>query len=278
MKKLFACFGMIAFLTFAVNVNLIAQMNEEDTSAQSEMTDTAMAGADTAEEAAAPAAPADEDEATETGQSLHKQIKQKFIEGGAGFMGAVLLTLIFGLALAIERIIYLNLASTNTDKLLNNVEEALNSGGVEAAKEVCRNTRGPVASIFYQGLDRADEGIEVVEKSVVSYGSVQMGLLEKGLTWISLFISIAPMLGFMGTVIGMIGAFDAIQAAGTISPALVAGGIKVALITTVSGLIVAVILQVFYNYCVSKIDGIVNRMEDASITLVDLLVKHNLKK
>ncbi len=278
MKKLFACFGMIAFLTFAVNVNLIAQMNEEDTSAQSEMTDTAMAGADTAEEEAAQAAPADGDEATETGQSLHKQIKQKFIEGGAGFMGAVLLTLIFGLALAIERIIYLNLASTNTDKLLNNVEEALNSGGVEAAKEVCRNTRGPVASIFYQGLDRADEGIEVVEKSVVSYGSVQMGLLEKGLTWISLFISIAPMLGFMGTVIGMIGAFDAIQAAGTISPALVAGGIKVALITTVSGLIVAVILQVFYNYCVSKIDGIVNRMEDASITLVDLLVKHNLKK
>lgn len=272
MKKLFLCIGMIAFLAFALNVNLIAQ-NEDDPS--TEMTDTAAMGADTAEEAAAPAA---QDVQPEEGaQSLHKQIKQKFIEGGAGFMGAVLLTLIFGLALAIERIIYLNLASTNTDKLLVKVEEALSSGGVEAAKEVCRNTRGPVASIFYQGLDRADEGIEVVEKSVVSYGSVQMGLLEKGLTWISLFISIAPMLGFMGTVIGMIGAFDAIQAAGTISPSLVAGGIKVALITTVSGLIVAVILQVFYNYCVSKIDGIVNRMEDASISLVDILVKHNLK-
>jgi biopolymer transport protein ExbB len=188
------------------------------------------------------------------------------------------LALIFGLAICIERIIYLNLASTNTKKLLQNIENALNDGGVEAAKEVCRNTRGPVASIFYQGLDRFDEGIEVVEKSVISYGSVQMGLLEKGLTWISLFISIAPMLGFMGTVIGMIEAFDNIQAMGTISAGAVAGGIKVALITTVSGLIVAIILQVFYNYIVSKIDGIVNTMEDASISLLDILVKYNMNK
>ena len=193
-------------------------------------------------------------------------------------MGAVLLTLIFGLALAFERVIYLNLASTNTDKLLGAVEDALNEGGVEAAKEVCRNTRGPVASIFYQGLDRVEEGIDVVEKSVVSYGSVQMGLLEKNLSWISLFIAIAPMLGFMGTVIGMIGAFDAIAAANDINPALVADGIKVALLTTVGGLIVAVILQLFYNYCVTKIDSLVNQMEDASISLVDLLVKHNLSK
>ena len=209
---------------------------------------------------------------------LHTTLKTKFIEGGASFMGAVLLTLIFGLALAFERVIYLNLASTNTDKLLGAVEEALGSGGVEAAKEVCRNTRGPVASIFYQGLDRVDEGIDVVEKSVVSYGSVQMGLLEKNLSWISLFIAIAPMLGFMGTVIGMIDAFDKIQEQGDISPTIVAGGIKIALITTVTGLMVAIILQIFYNYLVSQIDGIVNKMEDASISLVDMLVKHNLKK
>jgi len=209
---------------------------------------------------------------------LHTTLKTKFIEGGAGFMGAVLLCLIFGLALSFERVIYLNLASTNTNKLLLEVEEALNEGGVETAKELCRNTRGPVASIFYQGLDRIDEGIDVVEKSVVSYGSVQMGLMEKNLSWIALFIAIAPMLGFMGTVIGMIEAFDQIQVAGDMSPTVVAGGIKIALITTVTGLMVAIILQIFYNYLVSQIDGIVNKMEDSSISLVDLLVKHNLKK
>ncbi|HCT94733.1 MAG: flagellar motor protein MotA [Bacteroidetes bacterium GWE2_39_28] len=204
---------------------------------------------------------------------IHQQLKTKFIEGGAGFMATVLLCLIFGLAIAIERIIYLNLATTNAEKLLKKIEEAYATGGVEAAKEVCRNTRGPVASIFYQGLARADEGIEVVEKSVVSYGSVQMSQMENGLSWIQLFISIAPMLGFLGTVIGMIAAFDAIEAAGDISPNIVAGGIKVALITTVAGLVVAIILQIFYNYLVSKIDAIVVTMEDASISLIDILVK-----
>lgn len=192
-------------------------------------------------------------------------------------MMPVLLCLIIGLAFCIERVIYLNLSSTNTKKLILNIENALQNGGVEAAKEVCRNTRGPVASIFYQGLDRYDEGVEVVEKSVVSYGSVQMGLLEKGLTWISLFIALAPMLGFLGTVVGMIQAFDSIQAMGDISPTAVAGGIKVALITTVFGLIVAIILQIFYNYLVSKIDGIVNGMEDASISLLDVIVKYKMK-
>jgi biopolymer transport protein ExbB len=208
--------------------------------------------------------------------SFHQIIKQKFIEGGPGFMGIVLLCLILGLALAIERIIYLNLATTDTDKLLIDVESALSkkSGGINAAKEICRNTNGPVASIFYQGLERSDEGVEMVEKSIISYGSVQMGLLEKGLSWISLFIALAPMLGFMGTVIGMIGAFDAIEAAGDISPSLVAGGIKVALLTTVFGLIVAMILQVFYNYLIAKVDSLVNSMEDASISLIDLLAKH----
>jgi len=193
-------------------------------------------------------------------------------------MTSILLTLIFGLAFAIERVLYLNLATTNTKKLLAKVEEALENGGIEAAKEVCRNTRGPVASIFYQGLDRADEGLDVAEKSVIAYGGVQAGLLDRGLSWIALFIALGPMLGFMGTVIGMIQAFDAIEIAGDISPTLVAGGIKVALITTVFGLIVAIILQIFFNYCVAKIDSITSSMEDASISLLDILVKRNLKK
>ena len=208
---------------------------------------------------------------------VYQQIKTKFIEGGPGFMATVILCLIFGLALAIERIIYLNLATTNTQKLLSRIDEALKNGGVEAAKDVCRNTRGPVASIFYQGLSRMDEGIDVVEKSVVSYGGVQMSLLENGLSWIQLFIAIAPMLGFLGTVIGMIQAFDAIEVAGDISPTVVAGGMKVALITTVGGLIVAIILQLFYNYIVAKIDSVVVSMEDASISLVDMLVNYKKK-
>ncbi len=204
-----------------------------------------------------------------------QELKKRFIEGGPGFMGIVLLCLILGLAIAIERIIFLNLSTTNTDKLTSSVEDALKSGGVEAAKEVCRNTSGPVASIFYQGLDRSSEGLENAEKAVVAYGGVQMGQLEKNVSWISLFIALAPMLGFMGTVIGMIQAFDKIEAAGDMQPSLVAGGIKVALLTTVFGLIVAIILQIFYNYIVAKIDSIVNDMEDASITLMDMLAANS---
>ncbi len=215
-----------------------------------------------------------QDEAPAEDLSFHQELKKRFIEGGPGFMGIVLLCLILGLAIAIERIIFLNLSTTNTKKLTQNVEDALASGGIEAAKEVCRNTKGPVASIFYQGLDRADEDIDAAEKAVVAYGGVQMGQLEKNVSWISLFIALAPMLGFMGTVIGMIQAFDKIEAAGDMQPSLVAGGIKVALLTTVFGLIVAIILQIFYNYIIAKIDSIVNDMEDASITLMDLLVRH----
>ena len=213
----------------------------------------------------------DADEAPAQEASFTQELKKRFIEGGPGFMGIVLVCLILGLAISIERIIFLNLATTNTKKLTEGVEEALNSG-VEEAKELCRNTKGPVASIFYQGLDRVDEGVESAEKAVVAYGGVQMGLLEKNVSWISLFIALAPMLGFMGTVIGMIQAFDKIEAAGDMQPSLVAGGIKVALLTTVFGLIVAIILQIFYNYIVAKIDSIVNDMEDASITLIDILV------
>jgi biopolymer transport protein ExbB len=261
MKRLFALLAVFGMLAFGASNVVIAQETEQPAAAQ--------VAVDTQEAAAA---------AAEQGQSLHSQLKQKFIEGGPSFMSFVLITLILGLAFAIERVLYLNLSTTNTKKLLAKVEEALETGGIEAAKEVCRNTRGPVASIFYQGLDRFDHGIEVVEKSIVSYGGVQAGLLERGLSWIALFIALAPMLGFMGTVIGMIAAFDAIEIAGDISPSLVAGGIKVALITTVFGLIVAIILQIFYNYCVNKIDAIVNNMEDASISMLDLLVKYNLKK
>jgi len=266
MKKLFALIAVFGMLFMGASI--FAQDETTESPAAEETTQVA-------EEVVTEPAAAEEEGGIAV---LHTTLKTKFIEGGAGFMGAVLLTLIFGLALSFERVIYLNLASTNTEKLLGAVEDALGSGGIEAAKEVCRETRGPVASIFYQGLDRADQGIDVVEKSVVSYGSVQMGLLEKNLSWISLFIAIAPMLGFMGTVIGMIDAFDKIQEQGDISPTVVAGGIKIALITTVTGLMVAIILQIFYNYLVSQIDGIVNKMEDASISLVDMLVKHNLKK
>ncbi len=284
MKKLIALMAVISMLVLGMSTMTFAQAEEENTDTTEKVADTTAASS--VDTASADTAGTGQAAGTETGEkeeaksqktTLHKQIKEKFIEGGPTFMGFVLLALIFGLAIAIERIIYLNMAATNTEKLLNRVEEALNSGGIEAAKEVCRNTKGPVASIFYQGLDRYEEGIDVVEKSIESYGSVQMGLLEKGLTWISLFIAIAPMLGFMGTVIGMIGAFDSIQKAGDIRPSLVAEGIKVALITTVSGLIVAVILQVFYNYIVAKIDSIVNDMEDSSISMVDMLVKYKNK-
>ena len=261
MRKLFALIAVLGMLTIGASTMLKAQ----------EATDAAQEAAQTTSTISS----SDEDVVEST--SLHAAIKQKFIEGGAGFMAAVILCLIFGLAIAIERVIYLNLSDTNTKKLVAGVEDALNNGGIEAAKEYCRNSRGPVASIFYQGLMRYDQGVDMVEKSVVSYGSVQMGLLEKGLTWISLFIAIAPMMGFLGTVIGMIEAFDNIQAAGDMSPALVAGGIKVALITTVGGLIVAMILQVFYNYCVAKVEGIVNNMEDASVSMLDILVKYEQK-
>ena len=204
------------------------------------------------------------------GDSMHHVMMQKFLEGGWEWMLPVRRCLVIGLAVAIERILYLSLSTINSKKLIASVEEAFKNGGIEAAKEVCRNTRGPIASIYYQGLD-------AVEKAVVSYGSVQTGQMESGLSWIGLFIALSPMLGFMGTVVGMIAAFDAIQAAGDISPTLVAGGIKVALLTTLMGLIAAVVLQLFYNYIVSKIDSLVNDMEDSSITLMDILTAYNKK-
>lgn len=264
MKKLIALFMLSGMLAFPVITKA------QDSAADSAATEAVQE---------APATPAIvDDEIVAEEKSFHQVIKEKFIEGDPTYMAPVLICLILGLAVAIERIITLNLSTTNTKKLLAKVEDALGQGGIEAAKEVTKSTKGPVASIFTQGLMRYSEGIDMVEKSIIAYGSVEMGRLEKGLVWISLFISLAPMLGFMGTVIGMIGAFDAIEAAGDISPSLVASGIKIALLTTVAGLIVAIILQLFYNYCVSKIDSLVNDMEDASISLVDILVKHKLSK
>ena len=223
----------------------------------------------------------DEDpvEVTEGGiKAVHKGLKTKFIEGGPEFMALVSIALVIGLAFCIERIIYLSFAKVNAKALMGAIAEALSRGDVEAAKAVCRKTSGPVASICYQGLLRIDEGLDVVERSVVSYGSLQSSMLEKGCSWITLFIAMAPSLGFLGTVIGMVMAFDTIQREGDISPTIVAGGMKVALITTIYGIIVALILQVFYNFILTKIESIVADMEDSSITLLDLLTKYNLKK
>ncbi|MBT7660275.1 MAG: MotA/TolQ/ExbB proton channel family protein [Schleiferiaceae bacterium] len=287
MKKALSLLAIVALSLGTVNAYAQEDMATEEVaveSAASETMDSADAVVDSAaattdsaatEEAApAEAAPVEEVPAE---KGFTQILKEKFIEGGAFFMSFVLLALVLGLALVIERIIYLTFAQTNTEKLLEEVEGALNNGGVEAAKEVCRNTRGPVATIFFEGLDHYDEGMDMVDKSIMSVGSVENGKLEKGVSWISLFIALAPMLGFMGTVIGMIGAFDAIEAAGDINPSLVAGGIKVALLTTVFGLITAIILQIFYNLIVAMIDGIVIKMEDASISFMDLLVEHNKK-
>jgi biopolymer transport protein ExbB len=243
---------------------------EASATEQAVATDTNAAPADTAAAATAEeAAPAVEAE-----ESFTQVLKDKFIEGDPLWMAPILLTFILGLALAIERVLYLSMSNNNNEKLLEEVKSALASGGKSAALEVCRNTRGPVASIFYQGLEKMDDGIDMVDKAIVSLGSVENGKLERGVSWISLFIALAPMLGFMGTVIGMIQAFDAIEAAGDISPSLVAGGIKVALLTTVFGLIAAMILQIFYNLIVAMIDNLVNKMEDASITFLDIVAAH----
>lgn len=267
MKKLFATIALVGVLASS---SLFAQDSQDST-----VTDQPALEADVQPEEIASA---DADMAIDDEQSFHEVVKDLYINGGPTFMTPILIVLILGLSISIERIITLNLATSNTKKLLAQIEDALSKGGVNAALDVTRDTRGPVASIFTQGLMRYHEGIDMVEKSIVSYGGVEMGRLERGLIWISLCISLGPMLGFFGTVIGMVVAFDTIEKAGDISPSIVAGGMKVALITTVGGLIVGMILQVLYNYLISKIDSLVNNMEDASISLVDLLVRHKIVK
>ena len=261
MKKFFMFLAVMGVMAFSAQ-NAVAQDEQ--------------AAEPTATEAAAPAETLDGPEEV----PMHQALKTKFIEGGAGFMALVIACLILGLALCIERILYLGFSKTNTKKLLAKIEDALANGGVAAAKDVCANTRGPIASIFTQAFIRLADGqsLEEVEKSVVSYGGVEASKMEQNLSWISLFIAIAPSLGFLGTVIGMIQAFDAIQVAGDMSPNVVAGGMKVALITTVGGLIVAVILQIFYNYILSQVESLTIEMEDASISLMDVLVKYQENK
>ena len=271
MKKLLT---LLAAMTLMVVSAHIAAAQDEQAAAEQAATEQV---AEAAEEEAAPAEEIDPFN-YKSEVPLHQALKTKFIEGGAGFMSLIIICLIIGLALSVERILYLTFSKINAKALVAKVEAALAEGGIEAAKDVCRETRGPVASIFYQGLLRYEQGVDVVEKTVVSYGSVQMSNMENGLSWIGLFIAIAPSLGFLGTVIGMIQAFDAIQAAGDISPNVVAGGMKVALITTVGGLIVAMILQVFYNYILAKIESITIDMEDSSISLIDVLTKYGQKK
>ncbi len=268
MRKVCAYLSIVMLLTLGLSSAVFAQ------DAKAAETETTVSATESAVEEQ-PAAV--EQPAPATEQSFHQVLKTKYIEGGVGWMTPILLCLILGLALVIERIIYLNLATTNADKLLKKIEDRIVAGDVEGAKDVCRNTRGPVASIFYQGLSRIDNGLEDVEKSLTSYGGVQMARLESNMVWISLFIAIAPSFGFLGTVVGMVKAFDDIEKAGDISPTVVAGGMKVALLTTVFGLITALALQICYNYLLSKIEGLVSTMEDSSITFMDILVKNSKK-
>lgn len=270
MKKLVTILAIAGFLTFGLNNVVKAQDAAQPASEQTQVSSDEAAAPAEAEAAVEETMDVEEEVVVE--KPFHQVLKDKFIEGGPGWMTPILITLILGLALVIERIIYLNLATTNTTSLLNGIEEALKAGDVEKAKELCRNTRGPVASVFYQGLDRYNEGIDEIEKAVVSYGSVQTARLESNMSWIGFCIAVAPSLGFLGTVVGMVQAFDDIEKAGDISPTIVAGGMKTALITTVTGLIVAIILQVFYSYLISKIDSLVTSMEDSTINFMDIVV------
>ena len=258
MKKFFMFLAVMGVMAFSAQ-NAVAQDEQ--------------AAEPTATEAAAPAA-----ETLDGPEEvpMHQALKTKFIEGGAGFMALVIACLILGLALCIERILYLGFSKTNTKKLIAKVEAALANGGYEAAKKACVETRGPVAEIFAEVFVRLGKGqsIEDAEKALVDRGGVESSKMEQNLSWISLFIAIAPSLGFLGTVIGMIQAFDAIMVAGDMSPAVVAGGMKVALITTVGGLIVAVILQIFYNYILSQVESLTIDMEDASINLMEVLAEY----
>ena len=276
MKKLIALLTIAGFMTFGISNSVLAQQEEN-------VPQTEQVAAEATEQVAEEAAPVEEVvetatiEEVEEEPTFHEVLKKQYIDGGWGFMTLVLVCLILGLALCIERIIYLTLSTSNTKKLVADLEAALNNGGIEKAKELCRNTRGPVASIFYQGLMRFNDGLDEVEKAMISYGSVMNGNLSSGTSWITLCIALGPNLGFFGTVIGMVQAFDSIAAAGDISPTIVAGGMKVALLTTVFGLITAMILQVAYNFILNKIEGILNDMEDSTISFMDILNKYSKK-
>ena len=271
MKELIALFSFITILTFFSSSLVSAQAPSAaatataDTLSDAALNDTGVADTATVKPTA------------EKDASFHQSLKQKFIEGNAGFMSLVALALVLGLAFCIERIIYLSLSEIDAKRFVGKLDDMIVAGEIEQAKALSRNTRGPVASICYQGLLRIDDSIENIERSITSYGSVQSANLEKGCSWITLFIAMAPSLGFLGTVIGMVMAFDQIQEAGDISPTIVASGMKVALITTIFGIIVALVLQVFYNYILSKIDHITAQMEESAISLLDTIMKYKLK-
>lgn len=279
MKNMIKSFAFLFVLTLGLTFNLSAQEDTSDLAGLENTVATGDAGVlDAAKDGNLKTEKGEKKDEKKADLSFTQKLKQKFIQGDPLWMTPVLLCLIIGMALSIERVVYLNLSTIDTKKFKQNIEDALKNGGVEAALEVARNTRGPIASIYYQGLSRADEGVDVVEKSIISYGGVQNGLLEKGMTWLQLFIALSPMLGFLGTVIGMIQAFEQIVEDGQVSPITVAGGIQVSLLTTVFGLISAIILQIFYNYITSKVDGIVNEMEEASISLIDMMLANKVTK
>ncbi len=272
MKKLLALFSIITILSFSCLTIISAQAPAHAmvTAASDTLSDEALNETEVAETTTV--------KSTKTQDAgLHQSLKRKFIEGNAGFMSLVALALVLGLAFCIERIIYLSLSEIDAKRFVGKLEDMIVAGQIEKAKALSRDTRGPVASICYQGLLRIEDSIENIERSVTSYGSVQSANLEKGCSWITLFIAMAPSLGFLGTVIGMVMAFDQIQEAGDISPTIVASGMKVALITTIFGIIVALVLQVFYNYILSKIDHITAQMEESAISLLDSIMKYKLK-
>ncbi len=293
MNNLIAKIAIISFLVFFQSSFLLAQ-NSADSAKRSDKTETVTKNSAVEEDDALidtmtnanftdslaidDLANLDEELAPVESTGFHKGLKTKFIEGNAGFMSLVALVLVLGLAFCIERIIYLTLSEINAKKLMSDIEALIMDGDIDGAKEICRDTRGPVASICYQGLVRIDDSIDDIERSITSYGSVQSANLEKGCSWITLFIAMAPSLGFLGTVIGMVMAFEQIQMAGDISPTIVAAGMKVALITTIFGIISALVLQIFYNYILSKIEHLTSQMEESAISLLDTIMKYKLTR
>lgn len=280
MKKVIACFVIFATILFACPLGSVAQNNtatQQKPNAVNTVSKDAQ-GSDALDELEAESNVPQEQKASADNMGFHQLLKQKFIDGNAGFMSLVALALVLGLAFCIERIIYLSLSEIDAKRFMGKLTDLIVANDIEQAKELSRNTRGPVASICYQGLLRIDSSIEDIERSVASYGSVQSANLEKGCSWVTLFIAMAPSLGFLGTVIGMVMAFDQIQIAGDISPTIVASGMKVALITTIFGIIVALVLQIFYNYILSKIEHLTAQMEESAISLLDAIVVYKLKR
>ena len=276
MKRLIALFTMVFLLAGVQHVQAQDQQ-AEDTMMLDDVVDTTAFVADSAMAAVQADLSDDDSEMMDEGGGLHKQLKRKFIEGSASFMSLVALALVLGLAFCIERIIYLTLSEVDTKRLMNDVDAKLQQNDVEGAKELCRDTRGPVASICYQGLLHIKEPLDQIDRQLTNYGMVQISKMEKGCTWIRLFIAVAPSLGFLGTVIGMVMAFDRIETAGDISPTIVAQGMKVALITTIFGIIVAIVLQFFYNYILSKIEHLTSQMEEGAIVFIDSVTEYKMR-